>query len=388
MLTHSARKILTREFVLVCLAQFTFISAFYILLPTLPIYLSRSGCLESEIGVLIGAFFVASLVLRPFVGRALLRIPEKKFMIGGSLLFSVTALAYLGAPPFWPFFLVRVIQGVGLAFYHTASFTLVANISPEDHRGESLSYFFLAPNVSLALIPSLGMFVLNQWGSDALFLVCLGTTLCSLLITTQLRMRRIVETDEPARDTSGFSWRAFPPSVVGCLNYVTWGALTAFFPLYALRHGVENSGLFFTVIAVMFFVSRLFGGRALDVYSRDKVMPVLLGTCVASTVVLAFSNGLGMFFVAAVMWGIGNGLLTPAMMAYAIDRAGPSNRGPAVGMYTLLSDLGLGLGPAVMGIVIRLTNYEFMFLCLAFTGLINFVYFHFFVRSKAAVKTL
>ena len=65
------QKILNRDFVLAFFGQFAFISVFYILIPTLPIYLLRSGCQETEIGVLIGSFFVSSLALRPFVGKAL-----------------------------------------------------------------------------------------------------------------------------------------------------------------------------------------------------------------------------------------------------------------------------------------------------------------------------
>ena len=186
MTTQTMRKILTREFLLGVFAQFAFISVFYILLPTLPIYLLRSGSEEAEIGVLIGVFFVSSLALRPFVGKALLRIPEKDFMIAGAVIFVVTSFTYLLAPPFWPFFLVRIVQGIGLAFFHTASFTLIANISPEAHLGQSLSYFFLAPNISLALLPSLGMFVINRFSFTFLFLACLSLSLCALLITIKL----------------------------------------------------------------------------------------------------------------------------------------------------------------------------------------------------------
>jgi hypothetical protein len=70
------QKILTRDFVLAFFAQFAFLSVFYLLIPTLPIFLSRSGSTETEIGVLIGIFFFSSLVLRPFVARGLLKIHE------------------------------------------------------------------------------------------------------------------------------------------------------------------------------------------------------------------------------------------------------------------------------------------------------------------------
>ena len=101
--TQTIRKIFTRDFILCFLAQFTFTFVFFNLIPTLPIYLSRLGSTEVEIGVLIGISAASSLVLRPFVGRALLKIPEKTFMIAGLLLVAFTSAAYLLAPPFGPF---------------------------------------------------------------------------------------------------------------------------------------------------------------------------------------------------------------------------------------------------------------------------------------------
>jgi len=152
----ATQKILTRDFVLSFFAQFAFSSVFCILIPTLPIYLSRLGSPEAEIGVLIGTFSVSSLVLRPFIGRALLKIPERNFMISGALLYAFSSFAYLFATPFWPLFIVRILHGIGLALFSTAAFTLIANISPEAHRGQSLSYYYLAINIAFVLSPTLG----------------------------------------------------------------------------------------------------------------------------------------------------------------------------------------------------------------------------------------
>src|SRR4030042_5281654 len=198
MRTEAIRKILTRDFILAFFAQLTFTVANHILIPTLPIYLSRLDSKETEIGVLIGIFPVSSLVLRPFTGKILLRTPEKKMMVIGALLFGLTSIGYLVALPFWPFFLVRLFQGVGYAFFYTASFTLIANISPEAHRGQSLSYFLLALNISLALGPSFGMFLINRFDFTTLFLVCLGLSLCSLCILTQLGRKQVA----PLEDSS------------------------------------------------------------------------------------------------------------------------------------------------------------------------------------------
>jgi MFS family permease len=378
----TTQKILTRNFVLCFFAQFTFTSVFHILIPTLPVYLSRLGSSEVEIGVLIGSIGVSSLVLRPFVGRALLKIPEKTFMLTGALIFALTSIAYLLTSPFWPFLMVRIFQGIGMAFFYTASVTLIANISPEAHRGQSLSYFYLAFNISFALAPSLGMFLINQFSFTLLFLFCLGLSLCSLFLTTRLGTRQIEPLEDLSKqDESFLSREALPSSLISFFAHIIWGALTAFFPLYALNQGLANPGFFFAAYAIVLILGRALGGKILDLYSREKVILPCLTTYIISMTILAFSKTLPMFILVAVIWGIGNAFLMPSLVAYVVERAG-SSRGPAIGTFTAIGDLGIAFGPVIMGIILRLTSYPVMFLCLAFTGIINLNYFCFFVRKK------
>jgi len=376
------QKILSRDFVLSFFAQFSSSSVFFILIPTIPIYLSRLGATEAEIGVLVGVSSVSSLILRPFIGRALLRITEKKFMVAGTILFALSSVAYLFASPFLPFFIVRIFQGISMAFFFTASFTLVANISPEAHRGQSLSYFYLAINIAFALAPSFGMFLINHFSFTVLFLVCTGLSLCALFITTRLKERPLDPLQgQSLKDQPFLNREALPPATMASIVNIIWGALTAFFPLYALTHGVTNPGLFFAAFAIMLILGRAFGGKILDIYSREKVILPCLATYVVSMSILAFSTTFPMFILVAVIWGIGNAFLYPTLVAYALDRAGPS-RGPAMGTFTAVADLGVGMGSMIMGIILHWTSYPTMFLCLAFTGVINLLYFHFLVRKR------
>jgi MFS family permease len=375
-------KVLGRDFGLVVLAQFAFSLVFQSLIPTLPIYLSRLGSNKVEIGILIGIFFFCSLVLRLFVGKALLRTPEKKFMISGSLLYAFASLAYLLAPPFWPLLAVRVFQGIGFAFFHTASFTLIANISPEAQRGQSLSYFGLAASLSGALGPSLGIFLINHFSFRVLFFVCSGLSFCSLFLTNRLGTRQVVPLqDSSTEDGLLLSQKALPSSIINSLSCFVWGALTAFFPLYAINHGVVNPGVFFSTIAIILILGRALGGKILDLYSREKVILPCLFAYIISMVILTFSETLPMFILVAAIWGLGNAFLVPALMAYTLDRAG-SSVGPAMGTFTAISDLGLTLGPVIMGIIIQSTSYPIMFFCLVIMGIINLNYFYFFVRKK------
>jgi MFS family permease len=166
---------------------------------------------------------------------------------------------------------------------------------------------------------------------------------------------------------------------------IIWGAVAAFFPLYALNHGVSNPGLFFGALAITLIFGRALGGKILDLYSREKIiLPCLILLIIAMTL-LSFSTTLPMFILVAVIWGGGMAFLYPTLIAYTLDFAGPS-RGLAMGTFTAVADLGLGLGPVIMGIILQLSNYSTMFFCLALTGVFNLLYFYFYIKRKGGVR--
>jgi predicted MFS family arabinose efflux permease len=376
-------KILTRDFFLCFLAQFAFSSVFFILIPTFPIYLSRLGSGDAGIGILIGVLSVSSLISRPLVGRALLKIPEKRFMIVGSLLYTFSSIAYLFAKPFWPILIVRIFQGISLAVFQTASFTFITRISPDAHRGQSLGYFYLAINIAFALAPSFGMYLINFFDFTVLFLTCIVLSILSLFITLKLGgIQGVPLENEPLKDQPFISREALPPAIMAFMGSIIWGAITAFFPLYALEHAVSNPGLFFAAIALTLIFGRALGGKMLDLYKRERViLPCLVAQIIAMGI-LTFSTSLPMFILVAVVWGAGTAFFYPTLVAYTVDLAA-SSPSPAISTYLALSDFGSGMGSVIMGIVLQLSNYQTMFLCLVLAGLINLIYFHLIVKKRS-----
>ena len=375
-------KILGPGFLLSFLAQFTFSSVFCLLIPAIPIYLLGFGAKEGEIGFLIGVFSVSSLILRPFVGKALLTIPERDFMVAGTLLYALSCLAYLIAPPFWPLLIVRAVHGIGLAFFATASFTLLARMLPEAHRGRLISYYFLSFNLAFALGPYLGMILINSFNFSILFLVCTGLSLCSFFLTLKLGKRESLASDPKSQKTQSFLSRgAVPPALIAFMLNFIWGSIAAFFPLYALKHGVSNPGIFFIFLAATLMLGRGLGGRILDVYDRKKVVTFCLSIIIIALIILPFANSLGMFILIAAMLGTGWAFLYPFLTIHVIENVG-RERGPAMGTFTALADLGSGLGPMLMGLVLEKFSYPVMFGCLIFTGVLNLFYFYWALAKK------
>jgi MFS family permease len=127
-------------------------------------------------------------------------------------------------------------------------------------------------------------------------------------------------------------------------------------------------------------LGRILGGRLLDLYERKKVIIPCLTMIVVALALLTFSTTLPMFILVAVILGTGWSLLYPSIFIYAIENAG-SSPGPAMGTFTALADLGAGIGPMIMGVVLQWTSYPIMFFSLTFIGIINFLYFYYAIAK-------
>jgi MFS family permease len=241
----------------------------------------------------------------------------------------------------------------------------------------------LAPPFASAIAPSFGMFILNRYSSTLLFLACTGFSLCALFFSCTLKGRGTVGPGKSAatRNPPFFERRIVAPAIVNFFIHFINGALLAFFPLYAIQCEVTNPGHFFSAFAAMIIVGRIFGGRILDTYSKEKVILTAICVATAAMVMLSFSRTLSLFIIVGLLWGIGAAFLSPATLAYAFDYSGSSG-GTAIGTYQVFMDLGAALGPMVMGVIIPFTGYPVMFLCLALMCLINLAYFQFYVRAR------
>jgi MFS family permease len=380
---RTTKGIVTRDFMFTFLGLFAFTLDFHALYPTLPIYLTRLGSNMGEIGVLVGIMGVSSLFTRLIVGGALRKYSEKNVMMFGALLFALTFLAFIVLRPFWPLFTVRLLQGVAFACIDTAALAFVVRVTPLAYRGQAIGYFVLAPIFTTAIAPLGGMFLINQYSFTTLFLTCVGLSLCSFFFAWKLKGQETIrpDTDTPPHDALFLNRRIILPSVTSFLKNFVYGAIVAFFPLYAIECGVKNPGYFFSASAVILIAARILGGKVVDTYNKEKIILTLLFTGMAAMVILSFSRTLPLFVLVGMIWGAGSAFFFPAAMAYALEYAGSSD-GTAVGTFRAISDLGMALGPVIMGIIIPLTGYRAMFLCLGLVCLINLIYFQFYVRKR------
>ena len=374
MIGPGMREILSRNFVLTFLVHFLFAVVVSSLLPTLPLYFAGLKFDNTEIGILIGAFGIASLLLRPVSGAALQKYSHKCVIACGCGSLALTLIALLLVRSFWLLFLIRVFQGAAFAFVTTASFALVVDITPPEKRGQSLSYFLLSANIAMVAAPSLGMFLVNRFSFNTLFLTLLLISIVALITIWPLRVDSPHEpVEQTAKANSLICRPAIPSSLVSLGQQLGWGAISAFFPLYAVQKGVANPGLFFGAMAAAMLVCRTVGSSLINHCHPRKLIVTLIAGTTVGIVLLAYSGTLAMFILVGLILGAANAFMMPTLLDYAVRRAGSSSNA-AVATFMSLSDLGMALGPVIMGVVANSSGYSTMFICVAFTSVLNLLY--------------
>ena len=361
---QGGERIFTRDFSLLFLANLTNFLGFYLLLATLPAYISGFVPQQKVVGVILGIFGLVGLLLRPLVGRLADLRGGKGLMLAGSAVLLAATLLYPRGHDAGSFLLLRVMHGLGWAAFGTAASALVALIVPARRRGEAMGYYGMSTNVAMAVAPAVGVFVVSQsgWGYSALFALSAGLVLLAAGVTLPVGNRQ-AEACSTAR-----GWRAFflPsaifPSVVAGISTLTYASVAFWLPQYGKAEGLGNVGFFFTVFAIVLVLARGPLGILSDRIGRAAVTAPGLLCSAAAMALLALWPSNMMLLAVAGLYGLSTAAVQPTLMAMAADRAGPSERGAAMGTYTTAFDIGIGGGAVLCGLLIDAAGFQTMYL--------------------------
>ncbi|RKN62896.1 MFS transporter [Paenibacillus ginsengarvi] len=373
----------TKPFIQMTLAMLILFTGFYLLLPTMPLFIKQLGGSEAQVGLAAGAFTLTAVVFRPLVGGLLDKYGRKPFMIWGLVLFVVSMYLYDWVGAIWLLIALRIMHGAGWAFSTTAVSTSVADLIPAARRGEGMGWFGMAMTVAMAIGPMVGLSVVQNGSFHSLFLLATGLSAAAFLLaaTTNIPFRRKTETSRMQL----FDKSVLPVTSALFFLAVAYGGITTFLPLFAESIRV-NSGTFFLVYALSLTLARPLAGKLSDRFGEGVVIVPALLVTVAALLVLGFSSGLGGVLTAAVLYGLGFGSAQPAMQAANLRLVAPDKRGVATASFLTAFDLGIGLGAIVLGWVTMYASYEVLFVVCAGSVAVSALVFTAFARRKLAER--
>ena len=359
-------KLWTHDFISLVLANGLLFAGFHFLLPTLPVYVAGLGATGSQIGLIAGIFGYAAIFIRLFTDTGVRAFGKKKCLYAGLLCCIVATICYPVFNSIEAIIAARILHGFGFGLSTTFAAALVADVIPAARRGEGIGYFGLGSTVAMALAPALGLMLLTDISPLALFAVSGFASLLAIFAAHSFR----TEEKQPALPVPALHipWRnriyeanTGVPSVLTMFFGAAYGSVNTYIAMMAAEAGIESSGLFFIVGTLFIFISRPFGGRLLDSKGAFAVVipgaiSYLIGLCIILT-----AHSLPMLLGAAVFYGLGAGLLLPALMTWMLNAVRPDRRSAASATFYNMLDIGTSTGIVVLGGVAGTIGYISMY---------------------------
>ena len=351
----------------VWIANFMIFFSFMIVMPLLPLYLSEEfGADRHTIGIVLSGYTITALLARPFSGYLVDTLPRKVVLLASYFLFFFLFAGYIVATSLTLFAIVRTLHGAPMGTVTVANSTVAIDVLPSSRRAEGIGYYGLSNNLATAIAPTVGLLIYQHLNSyNLIFTVALIASGIGLLINSTVKMkpRPAVAGKQPLSLDRFLLLKGWSEgTTLACLAF-SYGVLSTYLAIYGKEElGVtEGTGLFFAILCIGLMASRLIGVRTLR---QGRILwNCTIGMTISVFGYLLFAavpTSLG-YYGAALIIGLGNGHMFPAMQNMFINLAPASQRGTANSTLLTAWDVGIGLGILLGGVAAQWGGYHAAF---------------------------
>lgn len=349
------KSIYTLQFILLCLSSLLFSASFNMIIPELPNYLTSLGGAEHK-GLIIALFTLTAGISRPFSGKLTDQWGRVPVMAIGSIVCVLCGFLYPILTTLSGFFILRLMHGFSTGFKPTATSAYVADIIPANRWGEALGMHGLCFSIGGAIGPAIGSFIAFHYDINTLFYTSSLFAFLSIIIV--LNMKETLKTKRKFEISmlrinrhEIIEKRAIPAGIVTLFSYSAYGVILTLIPDWSEHLGIANKGLFFAAYTIASVGIRFVSGKVADKHGRIKVMLVGLFIISLSLVLIGWGNSVQGLIIGAFVYGIGTGVLSPALNAWTIDLSLPQYRGKAVATMYIALEMGIGSGALFAGYI-------------------------------------
>ena len=347
------QRIYTPQFIFVCLSSLFFSASFNMLIPELPNYLSNLGGAEYK-GFIIALFTLTAGLSRPFSGKLTDTIGRKPVLIFGALVCVLSGLFYPILTTVSGFLFLRLLHGFSTGFSPTAISAYVSDIIPKNRLGEAMGIQGMCFSTGLALGPALGSFIKMYSDFNVLFYSSSFMAFLSILLVIKvketledkqqfkLQTLKISKSDILAKE-------ALPAAYITFFAYLGFGVMLTLIPDWSDHLGVVNKGTFFIVFTIASLFVRLIAGKISDVYGRQIVIINGLVLLILALVLLGKLESINGMLIAATLYGLAMGILSPTINAWIIDLSNSTTKGKSIATMYIALEAAIGLGALFSG---------------------------------------
>ncbi len=207
--------------------------------------------------------------------------------------------------------------------------------------------------IGMAMGPYLGTEIALEWGMNRLFNLSTLMALVSLALIFTLPETLPAKRKFEGRDLLIYLKAIYEPQVlypmlVMLFSVVLYGAIVTVLPDVCMHMGFQNKSSFMLAVTLSSMAVRIFAGKWSDRYGRIPIVFLGLLLQLIATIFLVNIHTTSEVIIASSIYGMGTGILSPVLFAWAVDQSDPQHRGRALSSLYIAMEAGIGAG-AVFG---------------------------------------
>lgn len=440
-------KLWTKDFVLGAGVNFAIMANYYSLMVVVADYaMKQYGASAAVAGLAASIFIIGALVSRVVVGYIMDRVGRKRLLLIVSTLEVVFSAAYFLGLNIGVLFVLRFCHGFCYGAGSTTVGTVVTSIVPNSRKGEGIGYYMLSVTVGAAIGPFLGMFLTQVAGYELLFgaatFIAVGNLVSVILLKVpdqkpQVKKAKAANVEakqsaeaavdesanssaspaascatsaapitaaatskgtaaaKPAAPKHRFSLKdfleftIFPLSATCAVLYFCYSSLLTFLTPFSAEAGLETaSSFFFVVYAIATFATRPFTGKLFDSKGDKYVMiPAFVAFIIGMAILSSVHTPVAMLASAALL-GFGVGTIQSSALALCVRMTPDSRIALANSTFYMFLDLGVGVGPLLLGMAEPVLGYRGLFISMAFVAALALIAYLFVGRKRGTMRRL
>ena len=343
-----------------------FLSHFYMLvLPPLFIAWQRDFAVSfAELGMTVALMSGITALLQTPVGFLVDRHGARPFLVGGTLLMSLSMCAMGFATQFWQILALAALSGVGNSVIHPADYAILSGSVPKDRMGRAFALHTFSGNLGFAAGPPVIALLMSVmgWRSALLLLGGLGVpVVATILLQSRILADQVKHHTEVGPALSGRALLLTRPMLLFfgfyLLGSMAGGGVQAW--LVTVLHDVNGLDIAIASSALTgYMVGNTFGvlvgGWFADRLKRLGTVTVVLTvtSAILTLMVGLFSFGGAVTCVVLFFSGVALGGSRTPRDVMVKDAAPPGQIGKVFGFVSAGLPLGSALTPVPFGFLI------------------------------------
>lgn len=364
------------SFKIVLMATFFFYFGWMMRQMLIPLYAKYSGASVSATGMIMSSMMLVTCFLAPVFGLFSDSLGRKRVICLGLLIGAISTFIFGLVRDVWQMVIISMIFGLGDAAFAPTAHALVGDITHVKQLGRSYGLFHTVLQLGQFIGPFVGGFFILLYGYLNSFILAgviffLGfIAALNLPRGTRIRSSKKLDVRKTIKVLRHNKLILVSYGSVFSLTF-GWGVIYTFLPLYGLYIGLSTAiiGMLLTAQPIANIIIRGPIGEISDRVGRRLLfLSIAIPIAVLAIAFLGFFTHVAILMILMVLVGMGSGVTLTIGSAIIAKETSQETRGVAMGIHVGALHGGMGLSPAIIGLVVSEYGFQYGFHAAAIPG--------------------